>query len=70
MITCTDSGGPAELVESGVNGLVCAPTPFALANAIRTMMSDVELAQRYGAAAQTVAGTLTWEETVGRLVVV
>ncbi len=70
VITCTDSGGPAELVESGVNGLVCAPTPFALANAIRTMMSDVELAQRYGAAAQTVAGTLTWEETVGRLVVV
>ena len=31
VVTCRDSGGPAELVEAGVNGLVCEPTPEALA---------------------------------------
>ena len=31
VVTCSDSGGPAELVEDGVNGFVCEPTPDALA---------------------------------------
>ena len=35
VITCRDSGGPAELVEDGVNGFVCEPTPAALARALR-----------------------------------
>ena len=30
VITCRDSGGPAELVKDGVNGFVCEPTPEAL----------------------------------------
>ncbi|HAK55732.1 MAG: glycosyltransferase family 4 protein [Vicinamibacterales bacterium] len=70
VITCSDSGGPAELVESGVNGLVTAPTAPALAAAIRTVMGDVALAERYGTAGADVAGRLTWEETVSRLVLV
>ena len=35
VVTCTDSGGPAELVEDGVRGFVVAPTPPALAAALR-----------------------------------
>ena len=35
VITCTDSGGPAELVIGGERGLVCAPTPEAMAKALR-----------------------------------
>ena len=31
VVTCTDSGGPAELVLDDVNGKVCAPRPEALA---------------------------------------
>ena len=27
VVTCRDSGGPAELVENGVNGFVCEPEP-------------------------------------------
>ena len=30
VVTCSDSGGPAELVENGVNGFVCEPSPDAL----------------------------------------
>ena len=35
VITCTDSGGTAELVRDGVNGLVVEPTPEALARGDR-----------------------------------
>jgi glycosyltransferase involved in cell wall biosynthesis len=30
VITCRDSGGPAELVQDGVSGFVCEPTPASL----------------------------------------
>src|SRR5438105_1071418 len=34
VITCTDSGGPTELVRDGETGIVCEPTPAALAAAL------------------------------------
>ena len=69
VITCFDSGGPAELVEHGVNGLVCSPTASALAVGIQTLMDDKNLAERYGSAGHVVAKALNWEEVVARLVV-
>lgn len=69
VITCFDSGGPAELVEDGVNGLVCSPTAAALAVGIQTLMDDRDLAERYGSAGHDVAKALSWEEVVARLVV-
>ncbi|MGE3841358.1 MAG: glycosyltransferase [Vicinamibacterales bacterium] len=70
VITCTDSGGPAELVEDGHTGLVCAPTPTALAAALERLMSDPHAAERFGSRAGEVAASLTWPATVARLVVV
>ena len=69
VITCFDSGGPAELVKDGVNGLVCSPTAAALAVGIQTLMDDRDLAERYGSAGHDVAKALSWEEVVARLVV-
>ena len=69
VITCFDSGGPAELVEHGVNGLVCSSTAAALAVGIQTLMDDRDLAERYGSAGHDVAKALSWEEVVARLVV-
>ena len=69
VITCFDSGGPAELVKDGVNGLVCSPTAAALAVGIQTLMDDKSLAERYGSAGHHVATALNWEEVVARLVV-
>ena len=40
VITCVDSGGPAELVRDGETGLVCDPTPAAMAAAIARLMDD------------------------------
>ena len=69
VITCFDSGGPAELVKDGVNGLVCSPTAAALAVGIQTLMDDRDLAERYGSAGHDVARGLSWEKVVARLVV-
>ena len=40
VITCTDSGGPTELVQPDVSGFVIEPTPAALAAAFRRVMDD------------------------------
>src|SRR4051812_18478552 len=37
VITCTDSGGPRELVDDGVSGVVADPEPEALGRAIRRL---------------------------------
>ena len=67
VVTCQDSGGPAELVESGVNGLVCEATPVALARALASLMDERSLAERMGAAALTSAARLSWSQAVSKL---
>ena len=67
VITCTDSGGPTELVQDGVSGLVSEPTPEALARAFRRVIGSRDLAERLGGAGNAVAAKLTWPATVARL---
>jgi glycosyltransferase involved in cell wall biosynthesis len=67
VITCLDSGGPAELVEAGVNGFVVEPTPEAVAGAIGQVMSDQALAERLGAAALAAAARWSWDAAISRL---
>ncbi len=67
VVTCTDSGGPAELVEDGVQGFVCLPEPRALAGALRRLADDLALAERMGAEAARVASAITWPRTVEKL---
>lgn len=67
VVTCTDSGGPAELVEDGSSGFVCEPTPAALAHALRRLMEDAGLAQRMGEAAHRAGTKLDWADTVRQL---
>jgi glycosyltransferase involved in cell wall biosynthesis len=69
VITCADSGGPAELVEDGVSGFVCPPTPEAIAGSMRQLADDRALAERMGSAAFAAGSRLTWPETVRQLVV-
>jgi glycosyltransferase involved in cell wall biosynthesis len=68
VITCSDSGGPAELVRDGVNGFVCDPTPASLASALRRLAEDVALAERMGEAAHAAGAMLNWPDTVKALV--
>lgn len=67
VITCRDSGGPAELVRDGESGLVCEPTPEALAGALGRLAADHALAERLGAGAAAASALITWPRTVERL---
>jgi glycosyltransferase involved in cell wall biosynthesis len=67
VITCTDSGGPTELVEVGVTGLMSEPRPERLAIAIARLMDDRAFAERLGAAALQKSATMTWPAAVETL---
>ena len=67
VITCTDSGGPAELVRDGENGYVTAPNSEAIAVAMRALMNDRNLAARMGEAGHAVASRMTWSAAVNQL---
>jgi glycosyltransferase involved in cell wall biosynthesis len=68
VITCTDSGGPAELVRDGQNGFVAAPEPEALAGAMRQVIADRTLAIRLGEAGAADVAKMTWSAAVKRLI--
>jgi len=49
VITCTDSGAPLEFVVQGQTGLVCDPSPPALADSMDRLWADRVLARQLGA---------------------
>jgi glycosyltransferase involved in cell wall biosynthesis len=67
VITCSDSGGPAELVRDGVSGFVKDSTPEAIASAMRALMDDRNRAQRMGEAGYAMASKMTWHDAVQEL---
>jgi glycosyltransferase involved in cell wall biosynthesis len=69
VITCTDSGGPLELVRAGENGLVVAPDPDSLAAACAELTADAARAERLGARGRADVARLTWADAVRRLVI-
>ena len=67
VITCSDSGGPAELVSDNVTGRVCAPDPASIGAALRQMMDDPGTAERLGRAGLENVSQMTWPHAVRRL---
>jgi glycosyltransferase involved in cell wall biosynthesis len=67
VITCTDSGGPAELVRDDESGYVTDPTPEALSVAMRKLTDDRNLAQRLGEAGHAMASQMTWSKAIQQL---
>jgi glycosyltransferase involved in cell wall biosynthesis len=58
----TPTGGMADLIESGVNGLLVPQhDPEALAEGIITLLTRPERRQMLGRAARATAETYTWE---------
>ena len=70
VITCSDSGGPTELVRDEATGLVTEPTPAALAMALARVSDDAAFAERLGTRAAEQAATMTWEAALARLILV
>jgi len=67
VITVTDSGGPIELIENDVSGLIASPDPVSLGRAMRDLVSDQPKAERMGAAGKRSALKVTWPEVVDAL---
>jgi len=70
VVTCTDSGGPAELVRDGENGFVTLPDPSLLASSLAALSDDRGLAERLGATALSDVSEMTWERAFRQLVLV
>jgi glycosyltransferase involved in cell wall biosynthesis len=70
VVTCTDSGGPAEIVSDGVSGFVCEPTAPAVAKALGRLIEDRALAERLGTNGAAQAAAMRWDAVVRRLLIV
>jgi glycosyltransferase involved in cell wall biosynthesis len=69
VVTCTDSGGPTELVRDGIEGYVTPPTPEGLALALARLVDDERTARDLGAAGKEAVSGMTWDSVVSRLVI-
>lgn len=67
VVTCTDSGGPAELITNGSDGLVVTPDPVALGRALAALVADPERAARLGTAARRRAARISWPAAIRTL---
>ncbi|MBI3932989.1 MAG: glycosyltransferase family 4 protein [Acidobacteria bacterium] len=67
VITCTDSGGAAEIVEDRRSGFVVDPEVGALAGVLAAVREDRGLAERLGTSGRARVSALTWDRTVDRL---
>jgi glycosyltransferase involved in cell wall biosynthesis len=67
VITTSDAGGPLEFVDDDVTGLVCDPSPDALADAVNRLALDRRKAADLGAAGAERVATLSWDHVIERL---
>ena len=69
VITCTDSGGPLELVEDGVSGWVAEPDPRSIAEAIDRLAANRDRAVRMGVSGRERVRALriNWDHVVEEL---
>jgi glycosyltransferase involved in cell wall biosynthesis len=69
VITCSDSGGPLEIVENGVNGLVVEPNPASVASAMDRLRADPEAAAAMGERAHQALQLrdINWDHVVSSL---
>jgi glycosyltransferase involved in cell wall biosynthesis len=67
VITTGDAGGPCELVEDGVTGIVCKSTARELAAAMQRLADDPPRAAALGRAGLERAAAITWEAVADTL---
>ena len=67
VITTRDAGGPLEVVADRETGLVCEPTPEAIAEACGWLVTHPDEARELGARGKAAAQRVTWETAINRL---
>jgi glycosyltransferase involved in cell wall biosynthesis len=67
VLTAVDSGGPAELVEHNVSGILCEPEPKFLTAAIERLFDDPSFAEQLGSGGFEFSKQITWPNTIQKL---
>jgi glycosyltransferase involved in cell wall biosynthesis len=67
VITTSDAGGPLEVVDDRGTGVVCEPTPTALAEGIRWLAANRDEARELGRRGKSRAESVTWDAAIDRL---
>jgi glycosyltransferase involved in cell wall biosynthesis len=67
VVTTRDAGGPLEIVADGQNGRVCEPTASEVAAACSWFSEHRGEARAFGLAGRELAGRITWDAVVERL---
>jgi glycosyltransferase involved in cell wall biosynthesis len=67
VVTTRDAGGPLEIVTDQKNGIVCEPSPVAVAEACAWLAAHRDVARERGRAGREAAAGLSWETTIERL---
>jgi glycosyltransferase involved in cell wall biosynthesis len=67
VITCTDSGEPARIVNDGVSGYVCRPDPAHIGASMEHLARNPAQALEMGRAGQSAIAEITWEHVAGTL---
>lgn len=70
VITCKDSGGPAEIVKDGLSGFVLEPDPEKIAERIDFLSENPELAREMGERGFESIKDIKWENVVKKLIIV
>ena len=67
VITCTDSGTPADLVLRSDAGIVADPTAEGIASAIDKLASDPTRASEMGESGHQLSQSITWDTAVAKV---
>lgn len=67
VITCTDSGEPARLVQSGLSGYVVEPQPGFILEAVESILQDPAAAVKMGRAGKASIEHITWDKVADSL---
>lgn len=67
VLTCTDSGGPTELVVHGGGGMVVAPEAGAVADGLGAILQDPAKARRLGEGGHDATSFITWPRAIEAL---
>ena len=67
ILTFSDSGGVTEFVKDRITGLVCTPSTSKLTSNIDFIASNPKLCKTMGKEAKKAVTSITWEETIQRL---
>jgi glycosyltransferase involved in cell wall biosynthesis len=67
VVTTTDAGGPLEVVADRETGVVCEPTPAALAEALTWLAAHPERAKEWGRLGKEAALRVTWDAAIERV---